>query len=236
MPGVRDRTTRAEDLEVLSKVPIFSALNAEDRAQVLAHSRQVVLSARDVLWLEGQKAEHLGIVLSGRLSVVRQQRRRDVIVDVAGPGDVLGEVALTLKATYQFQVRCFRRARVMLVPTHTLRAILERRPALAVALSLDLARQVLRLTRHVEALSAGGVEQRIARVLVSLTERFGEPFPGGILVPVRLRREDLASLAATTLESASRHVSAWQKKGWIVQQPSGVLVKDLAAIKRSAEG
>lgn len=233
--AVRDRP-RAEDLQVLSKVPIFHALAPDDRAQVLAHSRHVTLSARDVLWLEGQKAEHLGIVLSGRLSVVRQQRKRDVIVDVAGPGDVLGEVALTLGATYQFQVRCFRRARVLLIPTHTLRTLLERRPSLAVALSLDLARQVLRLSRHVEALSAGGVEQRLARVLVSLTERFGEPFPGGILVPVRLRREDLASLAATTLESASRHVSAWRKKGWIIQQPSGVLVKDLAAIKRSAEG
>ena len=37
--------------------------------------------------------------------------------------------------------------------------------------------------------------------LLNLADRSGVPFPGGTLVPLRLRRSDLASLAATTLES-----------------------------------
>lgn len=223
--------TGAEIIAALERAPVLSALDRADLEALAPATRARQLGANEVLWGRGQSAEYLGIVLMGRLKVTRQQKRRELIVELLGPGDLVGDVALSLKATYQFHVVCLRRARVLLVPTRVLRSLLERRPKASVALAFELAKQVLRLTRQVEALTAGDVEQRLARVMIGLVDRFGEPFPGGVLVPVRLRREDLASLAATTLESTSRRLSEWKRAGIVSPQPSGYLIRDVARLR-----
>lgn len=220
----------------LARAPIFSALPEADRSAVQASSRIVALRTHQQLWGQGRRADHVGLVLSGRLKVTRDQSRGELILDLAGPGDVIGEVALSLGASYQFDVRCLRRAQVLLVPARGFRALLERRPQAAVALAIDLAQQLLRLTRRVEALGAGDVEHRLARVMLGLVDRFGAEFPGGTLVPVKLRRADLASLAATTLESTSRRLSSWKRQGIVLPQPVGYLVRDVRALRRMVEG
>jgi CRP-like cAMP-binding protein len=219
-----------------ARAPIFSALPEADRGALQRAARVVELKALEQLWRQGQRADHVGLVLTGRLKVTREHARRELIIDLAGPGDVIGEVALSLKATYQFNVRCLRRAQVLLVPSRVFRGLLEKRPAAATALAIDLAQQLLRLTRRLEALGAGDVEHRLARVMLGLVDRFGADFPGGTLVPVKLRREDLASLAATTLESASRRLSSWKRQGIVVPQRIGYLVRDVGALRRLVDG
>ena len=224
--------TAPEILGVLKRTPVLAELEQSDLEVLSRATRLVHLGTRQLLWSVGQPAANLGIVLAGRLKLTRQESGRELIIEVVGPGDVVGEVALSLRRSYQFDVFCLRRARLLLVPTSVLNAQLRKRPKACVALAFDLAIQVLNLSRRVESLSAGNVEHRLARVLLNLVDRFGEPFPGGMLVPLRLRREDLASLAATTIESASRQISAWKHLGILVPQPSGYLVRDVVALRR----
>lgn len=229
------RVTPAELAAAFRRAPVLSLLPRAAQDELLAATRVEELRAREVLWREGDKATALGLVLFGRVAVERA-RRKPVLVDIVGAGQFVGEVGFTLGARYQFDVRCLRAARVALIPARQLRAALTGSAAASASLAIDLAEQVLRLSRRVETLSAGSVAQRLARVLVGLAERFGAPFPGGTLLPVRLRREDLAALAATTIESASRQVSAWARAGVLVPQPVGFLLKDLDALRRLADG
>lgn len=219
----------------LRLAPVFSALPESVLVELSRRARVVELDAHDVLWREGEQARAIGLVLMGRVAIERGRTHRKVMVNVAGANDLVGEVAFSLGAAYQFDVRCLRKARVALVPAAELRAVLRQSPELAVALAFELAQEVLRLTRRLEALSAGSVTQRLARVLVGLTERFGTPFPGGTLMPVRLRREDLAALAATTIESASRQISAWKKQGVLVPQPFGFLITDAQRLRELSD-
>lgn len=222
---------QADLRQAFREAPVFSALPESAQLALAKRSRIIELKAHELLWREGEPAHSLGLVLLGRVAVERGRHERKVMVEVAGANELVGEVAFSLGAAYQFDVRCLRKARVAIVPAAELRAVLEKQPEVAVALAFELAREVLRLTRRVEALSAGNVSQRLARVLLGLTERFGTPFPGGTLLPVRLRREDLAALAATTLESASRQISTWKKQGVLVPQPSGFLIKDTVRLR-----
>jgi CRP/FNR family transcriptional regulator len=230
--------SRAAKLDIarhLAGAPLFSSLSAGARAELTLRSRVVSLVAQQRLWTAGDEATHVGLVLSGRLKLVQHVADREVIIDVALPGEILGEVAFALGSAYQSTVWCLRRARVLLVPADSLRQVLEREGNTMAALATSLAAQVQRLMRLIQDLSAGNVERRLARVLVGLAERAGEPFPGGVYVPLRLRRADLASLAATTKESVSRKVGAWTRSGWLVAQPVGYLIRDLQALRRVAE-
>lgn len=167
---------------------------------------------------------------------MREASGREVIVGVAVPGDLLGAIGFALVAGYSSSVVCLRRARVVLVPSALLRGVLARESLAVSALAADLAADVSRLMRMVQNLSAGNVQRRLASVLIDLAERAGEPFPGGTLIPLRLKRADLASLAATTIESASRAISAWRRRGLLVPMAAGYLVLDLAALRAVAAG
>ena len=224
-----------EIASALSRLGIFAALGGPELERLARKSSVRLLGPGDRLWKMGEQATALGVVLSGKVTLARSVGTQDVILDVAIPGDVLGEVAFTLGGRYTSNVVCLRRARVALVPSGALRRRLESDARLASALALGLAAQVLRLSRHLEARASSRVDQRLARVLLDLAERVGEPFSGGVLIPVKLRRQDLAAMAATTLESASRKVSAWQKQGWVIPQPAGYLLRDLEALQKVAD-
>jgi CRP/FNR family transcriptional regulator, nitrogen oxide reductase regulator len=221
--------------EAFRRAPLFGALSEDQRAELVRCSRRVDLAAGEHLWEEGAGATHLGLLVVGRLRIARIGARGEVVVDLAVPGDLLGEVAFSLGASYQSTPVCQRRASVVLVPAQAVRDILERDPQGAIALALDLAAQVVRLYHAAEDVASGTVEERLARVVLRLADRAGEPHRGHTLVSVRLRRSDLAAMAATTLESVSRKISKWRRLGWVEAHPSGYLLCDLSALRAIAD-
>lgn len=224
------------DETLLLRAPLFAALSPGARADLIAAAHVLVLGPGDPLWRQGSPADSVAMILAGRCKLLRTQAGREVIVDVAVPGDVLGTVGFTLGRGYSSTIVCLRRARVALFPGALLRALLKKESGAVAALAADLAADVTRLMNMVESLSAGSVERRLASAFVALCARAGEPFPGGILIPLRLRRADLASLAATTLESASRAISRWKRSGLLTPEPAGYLVRDLSALQALASG
>jgi CRP-like cAMP-binding protein len=86
----------------------------------------------------------------------------------------------------------------------------------------------------IRQLSAFPVERRIASVLLKLSEKLGEAHDEGLLIQVPLARQDLADMAGTTVESASRVMSQFQKQGLIRSGRQWVAITDLAGLAAAA--
>ncbi len=226
---------RARLLPVLHQARFLRGLDPTAADALLQHSRLSLLGSGGALWHEGDPAHDLAVIATGRLKLVRLAHAVETILDVAVAGDVLGEEAFALGASYQSDVVALRRSEALLVPSSQVHALLETHAASGEALAQDLAAQLIRLYRVAEDLGPSDVEQRLARVFLRLAERLGEPFPGGTYLGIRLRRRDLAAMAATTLESVSRHLSDWQRERLLTAQPAGFLLHDLEALERRAE-
>lgn len=221
--------------DVLRRAPLFRPLDLASHRRLLGAAEWVQLQPRERLWNHGQPADAIGLIHSGRLMIGLDRRGRNTVMALMGAGEIVGQVGLGLRSAHHFDVICLRRAKVLLLPNTLVRSVLFSQPATVAALTLELANLVVRLTARLSALSGGGVEQRLARTLDDLAGRFGEPFPGGVLIPLKLRREELASLAATTVESISRHLSRWRAKGILLPQPAGYLVTDPSALSALAQ-
>ncbi|MBX5481655.1 MAG: Crp/Fnr family transcriptional regulator [Myxococcaceae bacterium] len=222
--------------EMLTHAPLFSRLGPQVLRTIAASSRVRSLGPGEPLWREGEPATALGLVLAGRLKLCRSRDKREVMLDIALPGEVLGEIAFTLGSAYSSDAVSLRMARVLLVPVALIDSALEKDARATRALALELAQQVLRLSRAVEDRAATSVEARVAGALVRLAERAGEEFDGGVLIPLKLRRSDLAALAATTLESTSRKIAEWHRQGWVTPQPAGYLIRNLPALRQLQSG
>ncbi len=215
--------------------PLCFIAPASQSSDHSAGAQVAQLEAGQRLWSRGEPADHLAVICAGRLVELREHAHRQIVFDVLRPGDTIGEQALTGGELEPYDVESLRRATVVLVPVGQLRQRIALNPQVALKLMRRLAASVQRLTGRVEALSSGNVEHRLAEVLLGLVDRFGEPFDGGLLVPLKLRREDLAAMAATTQESISRKLTTWRKSGILVPQPAGYLVRDPAALRRLLE-
>jgi CRP/FNR family cyclic AMP-dependent transcriptional regulator len=83
------------NLRFLATLPLFSAL-ADDELNVLARvTRLIEVTQGDELWREGDEADGLYAIVSGRVAVdTRLPAEREVEIATLGPDGVLGEIPL----------------------------------------------------------------------------------------------------------------------------------------------
>jgi CRP/FNR family transcriptional regulator, cyclic AMP receptor protein len=143
---------------------------------------------------------------------------RELVVDLLGPGDVVGEPVGSFAAC---TVEALRPSRLRPADADGLASALAERAGRAAALACDVAWL--------------DVATRIERRLQDLAARFGRPVPGGTLVPITLRQDDLASLAGTSRETANRAIRRLVRCGrlrverrgrYVVRTPVSLVVDD----------
>ena len=77
----------------------------------------------------------------------------------------------------------------------------------------------------------GSVEYRSARRLATLADRMGQKQSNGaVFVPLPLSRQEIADLVGTTIETAIRVMSRWQKEGVVETDKKGFLIRDKATL------
>jgi CRP/FNR family transcriptional regulator len=123
---------------------------------------------------------------------------RELVLDLLGPGDVAGEPAGAVSAC---TLQALGPARLRAIGAGELPRALAARAGRAAALASDVAWL--------------DVATRIERRLQDLAARFGRPVPGGTLIPITLRQDDLAALAGTSRETANRAVRRLTERGRI---------------------
>ena len=136
---------RAESAaDFLARVPIFSGVAADLREQLAAKSRTLRVPAGRWLFREGDEADAMFVVRAGRLEVVDEGA--GTVIRELGRGDETGELALLTASPRSASVRAVRTSDVIAVDREAFDEVLNSSPALSLALTRTLARQ-LRDTR-----------------------------------------------------------------------------------------
>jgi CRP/FNR family transcriptional regulator, cyclic AMP receptor protein len=123
---------------------------------------------------------------------------RELVLDLLGPGDVTGDPAGSPAVC---TVEALRPARLRVADDDQLTVALAHLAGRTAALACDVAWL--------------DVATRIERRLHDLAARFGRPVPGGTLIPITLRQDEIASMAATSRESANRAIGRLVQSGRI---------------------
>lgn len=75
------------------------------------------------------------------------------------------------------------------------------------------------------------VRERLVSFLLTMSARFGKETKDGLVIEVPLRHQDIASSINASRETASREVSALERKGLIVNKSSYIVLKDVPALQ-----
>jgi len=102
--------------EFLAKVSLFSNLPETDFKRICGIVEEVRLAAGQELFAEGSPGDRAFIIKEGQLEVLKTSSGREVLLDVQGPGAVIGEMALVEHVPRMASVRA--RTDCMLLTIH----------------------------------------------------------------------------------------------------------------------
>jgi CRP/FNR family transcriptional regulator, nitrogen oxide reductase regulator len=203
-------------LAILSEVGFFTDLDREALREVNALCRERGLAAGEVVYLAGAPAAHLFVVAAGQVKLVRfGPDGQEVVVDLLGPGDAFGSLAALGEAMYPDSAVAHSQACVLTIEASSFADLLARHPAVAQRSVAWLAQRLDDARAAVYRMGTHTAEARIAGVLLLLADRMGEAHHGATLIQLPMTRRDLAALAGTTPETASRVLAAFRRMGLV---------------------
>lgn len=206
-------------------------------AQLACTATTRELSRDATLWVAGEQPAAFSIIHRGLVKIVRPLASgREAIVGLFGPRESVGDVAVMQGIPYPATaVVCSSSARIIQIPRAEVLANMQRFPGLAISINQSMGDRVHALHAKLDILSAGGVEARLASLLIDLADRFGDEFEDDtVIIPIALSRQDLANLVSTTFETTVRVMSKWKKAGTLDTTADGFVVRNMAQLRETA--
>lgn len=228
---------RSEAAAVLAANPVFAVVPPREIDALAAVVRVETHRPREYIFMEGDPALWLCVVKTGHVKILKHSRAgRDVVLELLGPGEVFGGVAVIERRPYPASAQATETSVILKIPAEAVVALVERHPAVIREMALMIGRRLRRAHDSVKALAVEPVEARLATVLLGLAEREGTTTPRGVMLPFHLTRQSLADMSGTTVETTIRVVSRWIRAGLVVDEGGRLVVCDPAALRARCEG
>jgi CRP-like cAMP-binding protein len=222
--------------DILRKTTIFRRLSPDDRQRLAAVAHARDFEKGTTLFNEGDASDLLYTVVTGRVKVFKMTARgTDVILEIFGPGDPVGAVAVYESRAYPATAVALEPTTCLLIPRQAFFALLESHPTLVRGLLVGLTHRLVELTTRLTELSGGRIESRLARFFLKLTTDMGRQRQDGVFIPLVLSRQEIADMIGTTIETSIRIMSRWGKQDIVRTDKDGFLVADRAALESIAQ-
>ena len=117
--------------ELITTFPLFKGFTANGAKRLLAAGQVKEQSTADVLLKEGDKADFVLLVLTGALEVFVERESQHLVLTEAGPGTILGELAVLCGIPRSASVKAKEKAVVLEWSDEAFRTLLLRDPSLS---------------------------------------------------------------------------------------------------------
>lgn len=216
-------------------IPLLSALKKDDREALEPLCRLRGFEKGETIFVEGDPADRIHFVVIGRVKIVKAAGGRDVILEILGPGEPVGAVAVFERRPFPAGAITLEPSSILSIPEREFFVLLESRPQMMRHLLAGLTYRLMMVNKRLADMT-GSAEYRAARLFLTLADRVGTATEGGVFVSMALSRQEIADLIGTTLETAIRLMSRWQKDGVVITEKNGFVIPDPAALRTLTDG
>lgn len=173
-------------------------------------------AAGELLYAGGDADRYLCFVLEGQVRVYKSYGAyKEATVALLGKGGIFGEPCLRPNGGHRDCAEALTACQVARVGKDALEHHVGRDPACALALVVGFCKWQQQREQMVALLLPRGVRSRLAALLVTLADRFGEAAEQGVVIGVRLTHERLAEMVACTREAVSKEMAGFEREGHI---------------------
>jgi CRP-like cAMP-binding protein len=233
MPAAMAGMRSADVVELLARVPVFSTLEREDLERIADLAVPRAFEPGQIVFREGDSSDTCYIVRSGRARAVREHSGgRTITLATFGPGDIFGELALFEDERRSATVEASEPTSVVAVLGPDMRRLMVEHPGISARLVIALGRRLRETNERLSRQSFQTVQSRVAVVLSELVAQERVEGSDGADVLVTTTQADLAQLAGSSRESASRFLAVLERAGVISQGRGRLVVHDPQALEQ----
>ncbi len=222
--------------KVLSQSEFLRGLPAESHRIIREACPTWRFGPREAIFQKGDSGEALYLVIEGKVRIYREslEGRRKVLAYVH-PGEVFGEMSLVEERPRSASAIAEAPTEVLVLFRDTYFNLLRRFPLLGHNLARIIAGRLREMIDEILFLTFEEAKSKVAFALLKLyRHRHGEPRDGGWFIPIV--HQEIANLAGTSRETATRVVHELRDRGIIASTSGGLVLKDFDALEQVLYG
>jgi CRP-like cAMP-binding protein len=221
----------ADKVAALKRTQMFGDLAEPELRALAARAVEHKLSGGEVLFVAGDQARGLYVVVEGALRAFRESiEGREQVIHVERAGATIGEVPMFDEGPYPSTVAAEEESTVLFIDNRDVRRLCAEHPAIALAALRLLAGRLRKCAELVEALSLHEVDQRLARLLLAEARARGSRQGSHIVVDLILTNQQIAARIGTVREVVSRALARLAQNGLIAVEGRRITIPDEDAL------
>lgn len=226
---MENRSSRAEQHQLLKKHILFSQLRDDELHEFLARSHIEQYAAKQEIFAKGSPGQSMMAVLRGSVKVSTwSPDGREVVFNTMEAGDIFGEIALLDGRERSADATALSDCEILVLYRRDFLPFLRRHPDLCIALLEVLCQRLRHTSEQVEDVLFETLGSRVAKLLLRLAH-----LEDGMREPaVRVTQGELGHMVGGARESVNRHLQAWQKAGLIEVLKGSIVIRDAGRLRR----
>ncbi|MEO6497021.1 MAG: Crp/Fnr family transcriptional regulator [Solirubrobacteraceae bacterium] len=226
-------SSAADVAGLLATVPVFETLEPGDLEQIAAVAVPRTFAPNHIIFREGDESDTCYVVSTGHARAVREHPDgRTISLAHFGPGDIFGELAMFDDERRSATVETLDEMQAVAILGADMRRLIREHPDLAVKLVISLGRRLRETNERLTRQSFQTVQSRVAEVLGQLCVQAQSEGATDGAVLITTTQADIAQLAGSSRESASRFLAVLERAGVVTQGRGRLTVHDPEALRR----
>lgn len=218
-----------KNLEGIKTCNLFGTLSEKEKSKILSVSVQKEFERGDIIVQEGDRSSYVYIVTDGQVKGTKfTSDGREIILEVFGHCDMVGQVAAIANEPYYYTAIALTKSRVNMIKKEEFMELLRLNPVIENKVLIALGKRLRAAQMKIEEFVNDKVEQRIAKVLIALSERMGNEIP--------FTRQEIAGMVGTTIETTIRVTSRFKEAKVIRTTRGNIIIIDKQKLALLAEG
>jgi CRP-like cAMP-binding protein len=207
-------------------VSMFNSLDAQPLGQLDDIKKVLHVKKGHHVFKEGSMPKGLFCIRSGKVKLVQLGADgKDQIVQMLKSGDVLGHRAIFGNDVHSSTAEAMEDTKICYFPRNLFYELVEHNGKLILKFANLLACELKEAERKITTTAQQSVLVRISESLILLIEKYGVDDISHAL-KIQISREDMANMAGTTRESATRSLSKLKGLGIIELSGKNILILD----------
>lgn len=212
------------------------SLTGEEWEHVKRLGTKFTTVAGQVIFCEGEPACYIYVIEKGHVKISRNSPMGKVVTvgirkagDVVGVAEALGGMERCCFAETLEACALWKLGRDKFIE------MLHSRPALAVKVATTLGSRLREVENLFSSMVALEVDRRLARLLVSLADRFGAAGRQGIKIDIPLTQQDLATMIGSCRQTVTTTLQKFKDNGLLATGKKSLEVLDMEELRRIAD-
>jgi CRP-like cAMP-binding protein len=215
---------------------LLAGLTSKQAKAILRHGRPIKLGPGDFLFRQDDRATTFFQTISGRLRLCQATAEgHQVLLRLIGPGQIFGLRSLNGGGPYYFSAQAIQASETIAWKGDSILKLLEDIPQLASNLLAVMLNRSDEYQVRLLDLMTLPIEKRLARMVLQLADEFGSKLGNAMVIDGGFTLKDLAEMTGTTLFTASRVTSNWERTRIVKKERGALTVRNLPRLNSIAE-